>query len=54
MIAMDTNSADNSIHQHIVAGLAAVVLLIGGAGGWAATTEFAGAVVTSGFLVVEF
>ena len=29
-------------------GIAAVVLLVGGVGGWAATTEFAGAVIAPG------
>jgi HlyD family secretion protein len=46
-------SAQRSIRRHLVAGLAAVFVLTGGLGGWAATTEIAGAVVTSGFLVVE-
>jgi HlyD family secretion protein len=34
-------------------GLAAVVVLIGGAGGWAAISELAGAVIAPGTLVVE-
>src|SRR5215204_171211 len=42
-----------SIRRHLVAGVALVVLLAGGVGGWAATTEFAGAVIAPGNLVVE-
>src|SRR5215203_3377558 len=42
-----------SIRRHLVAGIALVVLLAGGVGGWAATTEFAGAVIAPGNLVVE-
>lgn len=42
-----------SIRRHLVAGLAAVFLLVGGIGGWAATTELAGAVIAPGTLVVE-
>jgi HlyD family secretion protein len=34
-------------------GLALVVLLVGGAGGWAATSQLAGAVIASGTIVVE-
>lgn len=45
--------ARRSIRRHLVAGLAAIFLLVGGIGGWAATTELAGAVITSGTLVVE-
>jgi HlyD family secretion protein len=42
-----------SIRSHLVAGAAAIFLLIGGLGGWAATTEFAGAVIAQGLLVVD-
>src|SRR5437899_1305433 len=42
-----------SVHRHLVAGCAAVVLLVGCLGTWAATTEFAGAVIAPGQLVVE-
>ena len=46
-------AAQSSIRRHLlVAGLAAFVL-IGGMGGWAATTELAGAVIASGQLVAE-
>lgn len=42
-----------SIRRHLVAGIATVAVLTGGLGGWAATTEISGAVITSGQLVVE-
>jgi membrane fusion protein, type I secretion system len=42
-----------SIRRHLRAGLAAVIVLAGVVGGWAATTELAGAVIGSGTLVVD-
>lgn len=42
-----------SIRRHLAAGLAMAVLLAGGVGGWAATTELSGAVVASGHFVVD-
>ena len=42
-----------SIRTHLLAGLAASVALLAGVGGWAATTDLAGAVVASGHLVVD-
>ncbi|RXT25274.1 hemolysin secretion protein D [Rhizobium leguminosarum] len=42
-----------SLRRHLVAGVAAITLLFGGVGGWAATTELSGAVIASGRLVVE-
>src|SRR4051812_50044164 len=42
-----------SIRRHLLAGVTLVVLLAGGVGGWAATTELAGAVIAPGNLVVE-
>lgn len=42
-----------SIRRHLLAGGAAAALLVGGVGGWAATTELAGAVIASGQLVVD-
>lgn len=49
----DMATVSRSIRSHLAAGFAAVVLLVGGAGGWAATTELAGAVVASGHFVVD-
>jgi HlyD family secretion protein len=42
-----------SIRRHLLAGATAAVLLIGGVGGWAATTEISGAVIAQGLLVVD-
>ncbi|GJD50817.1 Type I secretion system membrane fusion protein PrsE [Methylobacterium crusticola] len=42
-----------SIRRHLLAGAVGGGLLFVGAGGWAATAEFSGAVVTAGSLVVE-
>src|SRR3954454_7133482 len=46
-------SAHKSIQRHLLIALVAVILLVGGIGGWAATTEFAGAVIAQGLLVVD-
>jgi membrane fusion protein, type I secretion system len=45
--------ARGSIRRHMLTALAVMVLLAGGLGGWAMTTELSGAVVTSGLLVVD-
>src|SRR5438045_4187671 len=42
-----------SIRRHLLAGVAVVILLAGGVGGWASSTEFAGAVIASGSVVVD-
>jgi len=42
-----------SIRRHILVSLVVIVLLIGGLGTWAATSEFAGAVIAQGSLVVD-
>src|SRR3954451_9165858 len=42
-----------SIRRHLTAGVALVVVLGGGVGGWAVITELAGAVIAPGNLVVE-
>ncbi|MBP2433956.1 HlyD family secretion protein [Bradyrhizobium elkanii] len=42
-----------SIRRHLGAGLVGVILLAGAAGGWAATTELAGAVIGAGTLMVD-
>ena len=42
-----------SIRMHLVVGLAVVVLLAGGLGGWASTQEISGALIAPGQIVVE-
>jgi HlyD family secretion protein len=45
--------AQRSLRRHMVLGVATVALLLGGVGGWAATSDIAGAVVSSGSVVVD-
>ena len=42
-----------SIHRHMVAGTIVVAVLVGGVGGWASTTQFAGALIAEGSVVVD-
>jgi HlyD family secretion protein len=42
-----------SLNRHILIGFLTVAALVGGIGAWAASTEIYGAVIASGFLVVE-
>jgi HlyD family secretion protein len=42
-----------SIRRHILISLVVIALLVGGLGTWAATSEFAGAVIAQGSLVVD-
>jgi HlyD family secretion protein len=44
---------DKSINRHLFAAIAMLFLLICGVGGWASTTQIAGAVMASGVLVVD-
>lgn len=46
-------SAKASIRKHLLIGIAAVIILVCGIGGWAYTSEFAGAVIAQGQLVVD-
>ena len=46
-------SMDRSLRRHLLAGLAGLALLGGGMGGWAATSQLAGAVVALGSVVVD-
>ena len=50
---MARNTRLGTIRAHLIAGVAAVALLVVGVGGWAATTELAGAVVAPGAVVVD-
>lgn len=42
-----------SLRRHLQVGTTAVAFLVGGVGGWAATTELSGAVIAAGQLVVD-
>jgi HlyD family secretion protein len=42
-----------SIRRHLRVGIALVVLMAGGVGGWAATTRLAGAIIAPGSIVVD-
>src|SRR5262249_38675042 len=42
-----------SIRRHLVGGAIIALMLTGGLGGWAATTELSGAVIASGSVVVD-
>jgi HlyD family secretion protein len=53
MIAEPGFKPRESIRLHLLAGSAAALLLVGGVGGWAATTDLAGAVIAQGSLVVD-
>src|SRR5690349_5493715 len=46
-------NAHQSIRRHLLIGAIAAVLLVCGVGGWAYSTEFAGAVIAQGTLVVD-
>src|ERR1043165_8132301 len=46
-------NAQKSIRRHLFICVIVVVLLVGGIGGWASTSEFAGAVIAQGTLVVD-
>lgn len=51
--AAKSGSARASIRRHLLAGLLIVLLLGGGVGGWAATTELSGALIAQGQIVVD-
>ena len=46
-------STQRSIERHLLFGMTAGLLLVGGVGGWATTTELSGAVIAPGQLVVD-
>jgi HlyD family secretion protein len=45
--------ARSSIRLHLIVGLAVVIVLAGGLGGWASTAEISGALIAPGSIVVE-
>ena len=52
MTSTDQSWSRRSVDRHLLAGLATVLLVVGGVGGWAATTEISGAVIAPGAVVV--
>src|SRR5450759_1025872 len=46
-------SSNSSIRSNLLAGLLVVLLLAGGVGGWAATTQLSGALIAQGSVVVD-
>ncbi|TPJ95437.1 HlyD family type I secretion periplasmic adaptor subunit [Mesorhizobium sp. B2-5-9] len=50
---MSQHALRRSLHGHLLAGAGAIILLFGGFGGWAYTTEISGAVMASGMLTIE-
>ncbi len=53
MIGNEIKGARYSIRRHLIVGLAVVVLLAGGLGGWASTAQISGALIAPGSIVVE-
>jgi HlyD family secretion protein len=53
MTAVDAKGTRYSIRRHLIVGLAVVVLLAGGLGGWASTAQISGALIAPGSVVVE-
>jgi HlyD family secretion protein len=51
--AAASGSSRESIHRHLLAGGLIVLLLAGGVGGWASTTQIAGALIAQGSIVVD-
>ena len=49
----EKQGAQGSIRLHLIIGLAIVVVLAGGLGGWASTAEISGALIAPGQIVVE-
>jgi HlyD family secretion protein len=50
---LEHTSAFQSIQRYLVAGVAIVIFVIFGIGGWAATMDLAGAVIAQGTVIVE-
>jgi HlyD family secretion protein len=53
MIGSEIQGAQRSIRLHLIVGLAIIVVLAGGLGGWASTAEMSGALIAPGQIVVE-
>jgi HlyD family secretion protein len=52
-MTVDYARVPSEIRRQLRAGIAGVIVLLGGLGGWAVTTELAGAVIAPGSLVVD-
>jgi HlyD family secretion protein len=53
MMGIETPGARGSIRLHLIIGLAVVVVLAGGLGGWASTAQISGALIAPGSVVVD-
>jgi HlyD family secretion protein len=53
MIGSGERGARSSIRLHLIIGLALVIVLLGGLGGWASTVQISGALIAPGAIVVE-
>ena len=53
MTGEETSSARASIRLHLIVGLAIILVLAGGLGGWASTAEISGALIAPGSVVVD-
>src|SRR3981189_2457267 len=53
MTGSETRGARSSIRLHLIVGLAVVVVLAGGLGGWASTAQISRALIAPGAVVVE-
>ena len=53
MSGSEEQGARRSIRLHLIIGLAVVVILAGGLGGWASTAQISGALIAPGSVVVE-
>jgi membrane fusion protein, type I secretion system len=53
VLGNELRGARRSIHRHLIGGLAVIVVLVGGLGGWASTAQISGALIAPGSIVVE-
>src|SRR3982074_521314 len=53
MTGATTKGPEHSIRLHLIVGLAVVVILAGGFGGWASTVQISGALIAPGQVVVD-
>jgi HlyD family secretion protein len=53
LFGSEEQGARGSIRLHLIVGLAVVIVLAGGLGGWASTAEISGALIAPGQIVVE-